>query len=115
MFSRRSHRRAMAYDDRLGWRVPQYKLREDGEIPGLWTTDPDPEHPQKFLRPPPPDYQSLVPAKPAPHAYPVTVRPDRIVEGTTFAYQPLPLRTRTIAAVPITIGGTVMRGSNYGA
>lgn len=115
MFTTRTRRRAKAYDDRLGWRVPAYKLKEDGEVPGIWTTQPDPEHPQKFRTPPPPDTNSLIPDKPAPHAYSVDVRMDRIRSGTTFAWQPLPNRSRTIGAVPILIGGVVLGASNYGA
>lgn len=53
--SRVPRHRALALDDRTGFMVPARKLREDGEIRGLRTVDPDPEHPQKYAYPPGPD------------------------------------------------------------
>lgn len=43
-----------SFDQRTGFRVEGRKLKQDAEK-GVWTTDPDPIHPQRFVRVPGPD------------------------------------------------------------
>lgn len=56
-----------AFDSRTGREVLGRKLRQDGET-GIWTTKPDPIHPQRFLRPPGPDGLGWRPGQGAMHA-----------------------------------------------
>lgn len=106
--------RAREYDDRSGFRVRANRLKQDGEKPGVWTTDPDPEHPQKFPVVAPPDIMDLVPPKPAPYAHAVDVDMTRIVNGATFAYQPLVDLQLTLGSVPVEIDGVIV-GASHGA
>jgi len=49
-----SYNKGVSYDQRYGTKVLGRKLKQDGET-GIWTTDPDPVHPQRFVRTPGPD------------------------------------------------------------
>lgn len=105
--------RAKEYDDRTGFRVRASRLKQDGEKPGVWTVDPDPEHPQK--RPViASDIRDLAPPKPAPYALAVDVDMTRIVDVSTFQRVPLINLQLTLGSVPIEIDGTVT-GASHGA
>lgn len=69
----------VSYDARTGRKVQGRKLRQDGEKK-IWTTDPDPIHPQRFLRNPGPDGGGWRPGNPAAHAIPCDV----ILASTSF-------------------------------
>jgi hypothetical protein len=64
----------VSYDARTGFKVEGRKLREDAEKPGVWTTDPDPIHPQRFIRTPGPDGAGWRPGAPANHAIPAKIK-----------------------------------------
>lgn len=51
----RAMRRAVGWDARSGMKVRADKLRADGELAGMMVLDADPVHPQRYVRPPPPD------------------------------------------------------------
>lgn len=51
----RAMRKAVAWDARSGMKVRAESLRADGELSGMMVSDPDPVHPQRYVRPPPPD------------------------------------------------------------
>lgn len=51
---RSNHNKGVTWDARTGFKVLGRKIKQDGER-GTWTTDPDPVHPQRFVRNPGPD------------------------------------------------------------
>lgn len=53
-----------SFDQRTGFRVEGRKLKQDAEK-GIWTTDPDPLHPQRYVRTPGPDGGHWRPGLPA--------------------------------------------------
>lgn len=53
----RAQRNSYAYDGRTGFKERANRLREDGELPGVWTTDPDDRHPLRYVRKVGPDGQ----------------------------------------------------------
>lgn len=53
-----------SYDGRTGFKVEGRKLKQDAEK-GIWTTDPDPLHPQRYIRTPGPDGGYWRPGLPA--------------------------------------------------
>lgn len=81
-------RKGVTYDARTGFQVKGAKLREDGERRGLWTTEPDELHPQRFVRPPGPDNINWRPGIPEPHGIPVTImmRSDEVFRPISCAY-----------------------------
>ena len=62
------YRRGVAWDARTGMKVKGHKLREDARMKGIWTTDPDPIHPQDLRRPPGPDGMHFLPGQPPQHS-----------------------------------------------
>lgn len=60
-------RNAVAYDERTGFKVRGRRLKRDFYT-GSWTEDPDPQHPQDFVRAPGPDGISYRQGPPAQHA-----------------------------------------------
>jgi len=59
----RALRNGVAFDERTGFKEKGRRLRQDGER-GILTTDPDPVHPQRFVRVPPPDGMNYRPGPP---------------------------------------------------
>ena len=62
------YRQGPAYDPRTGFKVKGSSLRPDGEVEGLFTTDVDEPHPQRYPVVPGPDGTQWRPGIAAPHA-----------------------------------------------
>ena len=67
--------RYKTYDARTGFKVRGNKLREDGDRHGLYTTDVDPPHPQRFPVTPGPDNNYVFqPGVASPQGIPVNIK-----------------------------------------
>jgi hypothetical protein len=110
----RSTRKMKDYDDRFGTREYARDLKEDGEVPGLYTVDPDPEHPRRHPIVPQPDISMLAREKPAPHRYPADVIPGVTTRAILWEAPTMPTVKVAARSVPIEVGGVVV-GASHGA
>lgn len=108
----RSRNRGVAYDERTGLKVRGDRLRQDGEK-GIWTTDPDPIHPQRFLRNPGPDGRYWTPgiAKNESHGATVYLRGGTWSAESGMVYQPSLLIALGTGALRHGVGATVALGA----
>jgi len=105
--TRRRAPKPMTYDDRLGDRVSAYRVREDGDMPGIYTIDPDPFHPQRLPVTPGPDGTHLYRLRPPPYATPAYIIPGPMTEDYVPSLRrDLPSTPPLTARVPILVAGT---------
>lgn len=110
----RALRTGVAYDARTGLRERGRRLREDGEMPGIWTRDPDPTHPSTYLRIPPPDGINYRPGPPALHSIGAkvdlawTMQSDSHVAGSDTLQPPTVLARATFRPISISIIGDAL-------